>query len=83
MKSYLVIALLCTSQTPSDLTGKSAFTVALGGGVDVRAWRFVWIRVIQADYLRASFPNSEIQNSPRLSFGFTFHLGSLRKNPKD
>ncbi|MGH9378639.1 MAG: hypothetical protein ACRD1I_07565 [Terriglobia bacterium] len=44
----------------------------------MKAWRFVWIRVIQADYLRPSFPNSA-QNSLRLSFGVTLHLGSLRR----
>lgn len=63
--------------TASDLRGKNAFTLAAGGGLDVHAWRLVWIRVIQADYLHAWFPNSP-QNSLRLSFGFTLHLGRLR-----
>ncbi len=36
--------------------GRSAFTVGLGGGVDVKVWRFLWLRPIQADYLREPFP---------------------------
>jgi hypothetical protein len=61
--------------TSSALTGRTAFTAAFGGGLDVNAWRFLWIRAIQADYLRLSFPN--FQNNLRLSFGLVFRFGSL------
>ena len=64
--------------TASALKGGTAFTVGLGGGLDVRAWRFAWIRVVQADYLRASFPNN-VQNSLQLSFGLVVHLGRSKK----
>ncbi len=47
---------------------ETAFTTAVGGGIDVKAARFVWIRVIQADYLREQFTNNP-QNDVRLSFG--------------
>jgi hypothetical protein len=47
---------------------ETAFTTALGGGLDVQAARFVWIRVIQADYLREQFSGNP-QNDVRLSFG--------------
>jgi hypothetical protein len=67
-------------QTASDLKGGTAFTVGAGGGLDVRAWRFVWVRVLEADYLHASFPNNG-QSSLQLSFGFTLRFGSLRKRP--
>jgi len=35
---------------------RSAFTAGFGGGVDVKVWRFLWFRPIQADYLREPFP---------------------------
>lgn len=47
---------------------QTAFTTAAGGGVDVQAAHFVWIRVIQADYLHESFTGNP-QNDLRLSFG--------------
>jgi hypothetical protein len=46
----------------------TAFATAVGGGLDVQAAHFVWIRVIQADYLREQFTNNP-QNNVRLSFG--------------
>lgn len=62
--------------TASDFRGKNAFMLAAGGGLDVHAWRFIWVRVIQLDYLRAWYPNSP-QNSLRLSFGLTLHLARI------
>lgn len=47
---------------------QTAFTTALGGGLDVQVARFVWIRVIQADYLHEQFTGNP-QNDVRLSFG--------------
>ena len=63
------------------LTGRTAFTAAFGGGLDVKATRFLWFRVIQADYLRESFPN-DVQNNLRLSFGVVFRFGSSAKPGK-
>ncbi|MBZ5560942.1 MAG: hypothetical protein LAP13_00820 [Acidobacteriia bacterium] len=64
--------------TASALKGGMAFTVGLGGGLDVRAWRFIWVRPLQVDYLRASFPN-DVQNSLRLSFGLVLHVGRPKR----
>ena len=47
---------------------QTAFTTAVGGGLDVQAARFFSIRVIQADYLREQFTGNP-QNDVRLSFG--------------
>lgn len=64
--------------TASAVRGKTAFTVGFGGGLDVKVWRFVTLRVLQADYLRASFPNN-VQGSLRLSFGVVVSIGHVRK----
>ena len=61
----------CPSLGPLEQT---AFTAAFGGGVDVKVTRYLWIRVIQADYLRAYFSN-DTQNNLRLSFGVVFRFG--------
>ncbi len=42
----------------------------------MKAARFLWIRVIQADYLRQSF-RDDLQNNGKLSFGVVFRFGSL------
>jgi opacity protein-like surface antigen len=69
---------------------RTAFTWAIGGGVDVRLHRNLSVRVIQADYIR---PNSSVgpittgptgthyvinpisSNNLRLSFGIVLTLG--------
>jgi len=51
----------CPSLGPLEQT---AFTAAFGGGVDVKATRFLWIRVIQADYLREYFSGDTQNNVP-------------------
>lgn len=66
----------------SDEIGGNAFTVALGGGLDVEVFRFFWVRPIQADYVQVSFPNAT-ENNLRLSFGVTLRFGSPGKNRKD
>lgn len=72
--------------------GRSAFTLGVGGGVDVKVWRFLWVRPIQADYLReyySAVPNVNInssgisyssywQNNLRLSAGVVVRFGNLR-----
>jgi len=58
--------------------GGNAFTTTVGAGLDVKVFRFFWVRPIQADYVRVFFPNSG-ENNLQLSFGFAFRFGSLGK----
>lgn len=72
---------------------RSAFTLGAGGGVDVKVWRFLWLRPVQIDYLREPFPavpnvninstgagySSYLQNNLRLSAGAVVRFGSFRK----
>jgi hypothetical protein len=58
-----------------------AFAVALGGGLDVKATRFLWIRVIQVDYLRVTYPEDP-QNNLRMSFGVVLRFGNQSKPGK-
>ena len=53
---------------------QTAFTAGLGGGVDLKASRFLWIRLIQADYLREYFSH-DTQNDARISFGVVLRFG--------
>jgi Outer membrane protein beta-barrel domain len=58
---------------------KTVFAMAFGGGLDVKATNHVWIRVFQADYLRANLTNangtSAAQNDFRASAGIVFRFG--------
>ena len=76
---------------PGPLAGAqadgNAFTVALGGGVDVHIFRNFWFRPVQADYVRvfrpfdaSIFPESTPENDLQLAFGFTFRFGNRRKS---
>jgi hypothetical protein len=60
--------------TSDELPGYAS-TAAVGVGLDVKVFRFVWLRPIQADYVRVFFPNAG-ENNLQLSFGFTFRFGS-------
>jgi len=62
----------CTLPGPAQ-EHETAFTTAVGGGLDVQAARFVWIRIIQVDYLREQF-TSNPQNDARLSFGIVLRF---------
>lgn len=53
---------------------ETAFTAGFGGGLDVKANRFLWIRAFQADYLREYF-TGDTQNDLRLSFGVVLRFG--------
>jgi hypothetical protein len=66
----------------ADEVGKSAFSAAVGGGLDLKVWRFLWIRPIQADYVHASFPNAP-ENNLQLSFGVTLWFGTRRNAPRN
>ena len=65
---------------------RSAFTFGMGAGVDVRIWRIIWLRPIQADYLRESFPGDPyppafsrgLEHNLRLSAGFVLRVGRRR-----
>jgi hypothetical protein len=63
---------------------RSAFTFGVGGGVDLKVWRLLWLRPIQADYLREPFPGGPdvgfppaLENNLRLSAGFVVRFGSF------
>jgi hypothetical protein len=55
-------------------TWRPGFAAGFGGGLDVKAMRFLWVRAIQADYLRESF-RDDVQKNGRLSFGIVFRFG--------
>jgi hypothetical protein len=60
---------------------KAAFATAVGGGVDVRIFRWLWLRPIQADYAHVFFPyktgpnSSSPENNLQMAFGFVFRFG--------
>ena len=53
---------------------ETAFAMAIGGGIDVRASDHVAVRLIQADYVPTRF-GGETQSNARVSVGFVFRLG--------
>jgi hypothetical protein len=53
---------------------QTALAVAFGGGLNVKATHHVWIRLIQADYMRAQFSGSP-QNALCISAGFVVRFG--------
>ena len=65
----------------SEEVGRNAFTVAIGGGLDVKVFRFFWLRPFQADYVHVFFPNAP-ENNLQLSFGVTLRFGSAGKTGK-
>jgi len=67
----------------------NAFTIGVGGGVDVHIFRWFWFRPVQADYVHVFFPNdvepatlSTPENNLQLAFGFAFRFGSRGKTSK-
>jgi len=55
-------------------TPETAFAMAFGGGLDVKVRNHVWIRIIQADFIRQNFSDGAM-NSPRISAGVVFRVG--------
>jgi len=49
----------------------SAFSTALGGGIDLKLSKHFWLRPVQVDYLLTRF-GSATQNQPRISTGLVF-----------
>jgi hypothetical protein len=61
--------------SPLATERESAFALDFGGGINVKATQHIWIRLIQADYLRFNFTNNS-QNDTRISAGLVFRFGS-------
>jgi hypothetical protein len=59
--------------------GENAFTIAIGGGLDVPFRSHYTIRVVEADYLLTRFANgsgaSAMQNNFRVSSGLVYRFG--------
>ena len=58
----------------TSILPETAFAMAFGGGLDVKVHSHVWIRLIQADYIRQNFSDGAM-TSPRISAGVVFRLG--------
>lgn len=57
-----------------SIISQTAFAMALGGGLDVKVRKHIWIRLIQADYIRQNFSEGAM-DSPRISAGLVFRTG--------
>lgn len=62
------------AELSSGIVTEDAVGLDFGGGINVRATRHVWLRLIQVDYLRAQFTNNA-QNDTRISAGLVFRFG--------
>jgi hypothetical protein len=51
----------------------SGLAFAVGGGIDVKAARFISMRLIQVDFLQTHL-YGHVQNQPRISAGLVFHF---------
>lgn len=58
----------------TSIIPETAFAMAFDGGLDVKVRNHVWIRLIQADYIRQNFSNGAM-NNPRISTGVVFTFG--------
>lgn len=63
-----------TAELPSGPLSESAVGIDFGAGVNIKATRHVWVRLIQLDYLRAQFTNNT-QNDTSFSAGLVFRFG--------
>jgi len=59
----------------STIVSENAFALAFGGGINVKATRHIWLRLIQVDYIRSQFSNNS-QNETRISAGLVFRFGN-------
>ena len=62
-----------TNPAFSNLGSDTSFATALGAGIDVKAARFLSIRLLQVDYLRTHL-HGTTQNQPRVSAGIVLHF---------
>jgi len=79
---------LCVAVT-RNFNSSFGLETDLGGGVDAKVWRSVWVRPIQVDYLREPFPSAPgsvygnyLENNLQLSAGFVVRFGSRRGDRK-
>lgn len=63
--------------TSGRVSPMTAFTMALGGGLDLNASQHFAIRLIQADYYMTRF-GGQTQNNLRLSLGAVYRFGGAR-----
>jgi opacity protein-like surface antigen len=79
-----VTSALCPAPGPcpgggSLISSETVFAMALGGGLDVKVNKHLWVRLIQVDYVRQNFSQSDSSNgavnAPRISAGVVFRLG--------
>lgn len=61
---------------------QNAFSMALGGGIDIRATRHFAFRAVQAEYLMTKFTDgsNNRQNNARVSIGIVYRLGGTSVN---
>jgi peptidoglycan-associated lipoprotein len=59
-------------------TSANSFAMQFGGGVDLPLAKGIGVRLIEADYVRTSFPNngSNTQNDLRIAFGISYNFGT-------
>jgi hypothetical protein len=77
-ESQDTIPVACPGALPScsgftSLGSGTSFASGIGGGIDIKAIRFVSIRLIQVDYLRTQL-HGATQNQPRVSAGVVIHF---------
>lgn len=75
-RSIVAPGVACPSSgcSGSSIIPETAFAMALGGGLDFKVRNHVWIRLIQADYIRQDFTEGAM-SSPRISAGIVFRFG--------
>lgn len=62
------------AELPAGEITENAAAIDFGAGLNVKATRHVWLRLIQVDYLRAQFSHNP-QNDTRISAGLVFRFG--------
>jgi hypothetical protein len=70
-----------TSTSPTS--SANAFALEAGGGFNYYFTRNWGLRVFEIDYVRTQLPNhaANVQNDLHLSFGITYHIGSVSHRP--
>jgi hypothetical protein len=65
--------------TSSATSSANAFSLQVGGGFNYFFAKNLGLRILEVDYVRTQLPNdaSNSQNDLRLSFGVTYHVGSI------
>ena len=76
----------CTGSSCTPLAAQTAFAMTAGAGLDLRLYRHISLRPIQAEYLMTRFSvpatgASNTENDVRLSSGLVFRLGGHAPPP--